>query len=93
MVGGFMGYYYADSFTSLLSGTISGIALVICSLLMMAKKRYADFLALGLTALLTVVFATRFSKTGAFFMIFLTLISGYLTILLLMKVFKTNRHD
>ena len=93
IVGGLMGYYYANSIVSLLSGTISGIAIVICSVLMIAKKRYVEFVALALTALLTVVFAMRFSKTHAFFMIFLTLISGYITVLLLLKAFKKNRYD
>lgn len=93
IAGGIMGYQYANSTVSLLAGAISGAALVICSLCMMAKKPFSVYVALGLTALLTIVFALRFSKTSAFYMIFLTLISAYLTVLLLLKVFKKNPHD
>jgi len=43
--------------------------------------------------MLTVVFAIRFSKTHAFFMIALTLFSAYISLLIVLKIFKMNQHD
>lgn len=93
IVGGLMGYYYAGSIASLLSGTISGVVILFMSYLLMAKKPYVEYITLALTILLTVVFSLRFSKTQAFSMIVLTLFSAYVSFLVLLKIFQLNRHD
>ena len=93
IVGGIMGYQYAQSLVSLLAGVISGALILVLSGLMMAKKPYTEYASLTLTIMLTVVFAIRFSKTHAFFMIALTLFSAYISLLIVLKIFKMNQHD
>ena len=65
--GGVWGYMHAGSLPSLLAGGISGLALLISSWGIFYKKMFAEYISLGLTALLLGVFIFRFLRTHAFF--------------------------
>lgn len=66
IIGGIIGYLQAQSQVSLISGTISGVILLICAFLQLQGQGFALILAAVITAVLVIVFAIRLKKTRKF---------------------------
>lgn len=80
IVGGIIGYIQANSKVSLISGTISGLLLVIAGFFQLQGQGWAAILAAVVTAVLVVVFAVRFAKTRKFMPAGLMVILGIVTL-------------
>jgi uncharacterized membrane protein (UPF0136 family) len=80
IVGGIIGYMQANSKVSLISGTISGLLLVIAAFFKLQGQGWAAILAAVVTAVLVVVFAVRFAKTRKFMPAGLMVILGIVTL-------------
>lgn len=80
IVGGIIGYMQANSKVSLISGTISGLLLVIAGFFQLQGQGWAAILAAVVTAVLVVVFAVRFAKTRKFMPAGLMVILGIVTL-------------
>jgi uncharacterized membrane protein (UPF0136 family) len=80
IVGGIIGYMQANSKVSLISGTISGLLLVIAGFYQLQGQGWATILAAVVTAVLVVVFAVRFAKTRKFMPAGLMVILGIVTL-------------
>lgn len=80
LVGGLVGYFVAGSFASLISGGLSGVSLIICSIFIWKRKLLAYDIAIGLMCLLLVFFCYRFLSTHQ---IAPSGVLGFLTMLLL----------
>jgi uncharacterized membrane protein (UPF0136 family) len=63
IAGGILGYAKAKSKVSLISGLVSGLALMLCGLLQFQDQAWARFVAIAITGILTIVFVVRFQKT------------------------------
>ncbi len=61
--GGLLGYIKVKSLPSLISGTFSGILLVIAAILQFQGIFWGKYLAIAVTLLLIVVFIIRWYKT------------------------------
>ncbi len=61
--GGMMGYYMANSWASLIAGSLSAIILIICAISMFNKSLLGYFIAVGVAFALTIFFANRFIGT------------------------------
>ena len=61
---GYWGYHQTESLMSLYSGVGFGALLVLSALFMFCNLRWASYLALILTTLLTILFSVRYSMTG-----------------------------
>lgn len=83
LVGGVIGYLKAGSKVSLISGSISGILILICSYLINQGADWALFVAAGITFVLIVVFSFRLRKTGKFMPAGLMVILGVATLVLI----------
>nr|MBA2749687.1 hypothetical protein [Tatlockia sp.] len=59
VVGGIIGYVQAQSKTSLLSGSISGLLLIIAGVMQLQGQELGLILATVITAVLVIVFAIR----------------------------------
>jgi uncharacterized membrane protein (UPF0136 family) len=66
IIGGIIGYLQVKSKVSLISGTISGLILVIAAFLQLQGQGFALVLAAVITGILVVVFAIRLKKTRKF---------------------------
>ncbi|MDZ8187153.1 MAG: TMEM14 family protein [Nostoc sp. ChiSLP02] len=66
IAGGIIGYIQARSQISLLSGTISGLLLIIAAYLQLQGQAQGLILAVLVTAVLVVFFAFRLAKTRKF---------------------------
>ena len=80
IVGGIIGYMQANSKVSLISGTISGLLLVIAGFFQLQGQGWAAILGAVVTAVLVVVFAVRFAKTRKFMPAGLMVILGIVTL-------------
>lgn len=76
LVGGAIGYLKAKSKPSLISGIISGILLLIASLMQLQGNAAGVILALVVTAALVIVFTVRLIKTRKFMPAGLMTIAG-----------------
>ena len=83
IVGGAMGYRQAGSKVSLISGSISGLLLLLSAGLMFKGARLGFQLAPILVGLLVIVFISRLIKTGKFMPAGLMVIVGIATLLAL----------
>jgi uncharacterized membrane protein (UPF0136 family) len=81
LVGGIIGYVQAKSKTSLISGSISGIVLLVAALLQIQGVVWGNLLALIVTALLIVVFVMRFLKTRKFMPAGLMVVAGAIALI------------
>ncbi|MEM6754297.1 MAG: TMEM14 family protein [Cyanobacteria bacterium P01_C01_bin.38] len=63
IVGGIIGYKSAGSKVSLISGTISGLLLLVAAYLQLQGQTWGLNLAVVITSVLVVVFAVRLAKT------------------------------
>lgn len=66
LVGGIVGYLQAKSKVSLISGTVSGLLLLVGAAVQLQGQAWGLLLAIAVSALLIVVFAVRLSKTRKF---------------------------
>jgi uncharacterized membrane protein (UPF0136 family) len=66
LVGGVMGYAKVKSTASLVSGTVSGILLILAAIAYLVGQSWGLILATAITAILIVVFIVRFAKTRKF---------------------------
>ncbi|MEL6399692.1 MAG: TMEM14 family protein [Cyanobacteria bacterium J06626_4] len=67
IVGGFIGYQQAGSKPSLISGTITGILLLVAGFGILQAQAWGLWLAIAVTLLLVTVFIVRLIKTRKFF--------------------------
>jgi uncharacterized membrane protein (UPF0136 family) len=88
IVGGIVGYVKAKSLASIVSGTVSGVLLIVASLLLPARPILAGVIALCVSVLLAGKFVPDFVHKKAFvpggLMALLSLASVLLTILALL---------
>jgi uncharacterized membrane protein (UPF0136 family) len=80
-VGGILGYAKARSQTSLISGLISGILLIVGGVAHQQNLSWGLPLAIAVTILLIVVFVIRLAKTRKFMPAGLMVVAGVLTLL------------
>ncbi len=66
IIGGIIGYKSAGSKVSLISGTISGLLLLIAAYLQLQAQSWGLTLAIIVTSILIVVFTVRLAKTRKF---------------------------
>ena len=83
LVGGIIGYLQARSQQSLISGTVSGILLLVAGIANALGHGWGTPLATAVTAVLIVVFVLRFQKTRKFMPAGLMVILGVLALLAL----------
>ncbi|PSP19052.1 MAG: hypothetical protein BRC58_02000 [Cyanobacteria bacterium QS_8_64_29] len=83
LVGGIIGYLQARSQQSLISGTVSGILLLVAGIANALDQEWGTPLATVVTAVLIVVFVLRFQKTRKFMPAGLMVILGVLALLAL----------
>lgn len=80
IVGGIIGYIQATSKVSLLSGSISGLLLILAAYFQLQGQTWGLILAVLVTAVLVVVFAFRLVKTRKFMPAGLMTILGLLAL-------------
>ncbi|MBW4509331.1 MAG: hypothetical protein KME64_22830 [Scytonematopsis contorta HA4267-MV1] len=80
LVGGIIGYQNAGSKMSLISGTITGLLLILASVILFQGQAWGFTLGLAVTGLLVVVFAIRLVKTRKFMPAGLMSIFGLVTL-------------
>lgn len=80
IVGGIIGYIQARSRVSLLSGSISGLLLILAAYFQLQGQTWGSILAVLVTAVLVVVFAFRLVKTRKFMPAGLMTILGLLAL-------------
>ncbi|HSX11140.1 MAG TPA: TMEM14 family protein [Chlamydiales bacterium] len=88
---GYYGYHEKGSMMSLYSGVGSGAVLIISSILMFASHRWASYLALTITFLLTALFSFRYSMTNNGLLATLSVLSATMLIFLLAQTTKWKR--
>ncbi|WP_265273016.1 TMEM14 family protein [Nostoc sp. KVJ3] len=66
IAGGIIGYIQARSRVSLLSGSISGLLLILAAYFQLQGQTWGSILAVLVTGVLVVVFAFRLAKTRKF---------------------------
>jgi uncharacterized membrane protein (UPF0136 family) len=76
LIGGIMGYVKVKSQTSLVSGMISGVLLILAAIASGGGQVWGTVLAATITAALIVVFVIRFLKTRKFMPAGLMIIAG-----------------
>lgn len=79
IVGGVIGYQQAQSKMSLISGSISGILLLIAGVLLVQDVAVGQWLSRLVSLLLVIVFVTRLVKTKKFMPAGLMVILGVAT--------------
>lgn len=83
--GGLVGYFKAGSEVSLLSGSISGILLLVCSYLQGQGYGWALTIARDITIILVIVFLIRLTITGNFMPAGVMAILGIVALALMIK--------
>ncbi len=85
LIGGIIGYVQASSKISLLSGSISGLLLIIAAFLQLQGQIWGLFVAAFITAALVVFFSLRLAKTRKFMPSGLMIILGVLALVLMVN--------
>ncbi|MDZ8227374.1 TMEM14 family protein [Nostoc sp. ChiVER01] len=80
IAGGIIGYIQARSKVSLVSGSISGLLLVLAAYFQLQGQSWGSILAVIVTGVLVVVFAVRLAKTRKFMPAGLMTILGMVTL-------------
>lgn len=75
LIGGMIGYYFAGSYASLLSSSISGLLLLIASMALLRNLKWGYYLALVLSATLALFFLNRFIHIWTWVPFFMTCVS------------------
>ncbi|MDZ8023995.1 MAG: TMEM14 family protein [Nostoc sp. ChiQUE01a] len=91
IAGGIIGYIQARSKVSLVSGSISGLLLIIAAYLQLQGQAQGLILAVFVTAVLVVVFAFRLAKTRKFMPAGLMTILGMLALAVMLNEIVTIR--
>jgi uncharacterized membrane protein (UPF0136 family) len=91
IVGGIIGYIQARSKVSLLSGSISGLLLLLAAYFQLQGQTWGSILALIVTAVLVVFFAFRLAKTRKFMPAGLMAILGMLALAVMVNQFVALR--
>ncbi|WP_414518116.1 TMEM14 family protein [Nostoc sp. PCC 9305] len=91
IVGGVIGYIQATSRVSLLSGSISGLLLILAAYFQLQGQTWGAILAVLVTAVLVVVFAFRLAKTHKFMPAGLMTILGMLALAVMVNQFVALR--
>lgn len=84
IVGGILGYTKAGSQTSLVSGIISGVLLIVGGIAHLQNASWGLILATVVTLILLIVFVVRFFKTRKFMPAGLMVIAGILALAVLL---------
>ncbi|WP_174712197.1 TMEM14 family protein [Nostoc sp. TCL240-02] len=91
IAGGIIGYIQARSKVSLLSGSISGLLLILAAYFQLQGQTWGSILAVLVTAVLVVVFAVRLAKTRKFMPAGLMTILGMLALAVMVNQIVTLR--
>ncbi len=81
IIGGIIGYKSAGSKVSLISGTISGLLLMVAAYLQLQGQSWGLTLAVIITSLLVIVFAIRLAKTRKLMPAGLMVVLGLMTLI------------
>jgi uncharacterized membrane protein (UPF0136 family) len=84
LVGGWMGYQQASSKVSLISGTITGILLLLASFGLLQGLSWGLWLGIAVTVLLLVTFVVRLIKTRKVMPAGLMVTAGVVTLIVLL---------
>jgi uncharacterized membrane protein (UPF0136 family) len=91
IVGGIIGYIQATSRVSLLSGSISGLLLILAAYFQLQGQAWGSILAVLVTAVLVVFFAFRLAKTRKFMPAGLMTILGMLALAVMVNQIVASR--
>jgi uncharacterized membrane protein (UPF0136 family) len=80
ILGGIMGYVKSQSQASLVSGTISGLLLLLAGGLQVSGQSWGKYLGIAIAATLIVVFIVRLVKTRKFMPAGLMIMAGVATL-------------
>lgn len=83
LVGGVIGYLQAKSTTSLVSGGVSGLLLVVMGILETQGVGWASAVAIAITVLLVIVFIVRLAKTRKLMPAALMIAAGVVALLVM----------
>lgn len=83
IIGGIIGYIQAQSNVSLISGSISGLLLILGGVMQLQGQGWGLILATVVTAVLVIVFAIRLAKTRKFMPAGLMTILGVATLVVM----------
>ncbi|MDY6780978.1 MAG: TMEM14 family protein [Cyanobacteriota bacterium] len=83
LAGGIMGYVKVKSQASLISGTVSGILLILAAIASLNGQAWGIFVAAAITVVLIIVFVIRFLKTRKFMPAGLMIVAGIPTFALI----------
>lgn len=90
IAGGIIGYIQARSRVSLLSGSISGLLLILAAYFQLQGQTWGLILAVIVTGVLVVVFAVRLAKTRKFIPAGLMTILGMLALAVMVRQMVGN---
>lgn len=90
IVGGIIGYVQAQSKASLISGTISGLLLILGGVMQLQGQAWGLILATVVTAVLVIVFTVRLTKTRKFMPAGLMTILGVAALVVMVKQLFTS---
>jgi uncharacterized membrane protein (UPF0136 family) len=85
IIGGIIGYTKAQSQTSLISGSISGLLLIVSGVMQLQGQPWGLGLATVVTAALIIVFAVRLAKTRKFMPAGLMAIAGIVALVAMLS--------
>jgi uncharacterized membrane protein (UPF0136 family) len=88
---GYWGFHQSQSKVSLFMGLGSGVLLILSSLAMFAHKKWGCYTALGLTLMMTITFALRYSTTAKMIPAVLSVLSGGMLLFLLALTAKWKK--
>lgn len=90
IVGGIIGYKSAGSKVSLISGTISGLLLLIAAYLQLQGQTWGLTISLVITSILVIVFAVRLAKTRKFMPAGLMVVLGVAALIAMFSQLVSN---
>lgn len=90
-VGGILGYLQAQSKASLISGSISGLLLLLGGVMQLQGVTWGLTLAAVVTAVLVFVFSSRLAKTGKFMPAGLMSILGVAALVVMLQQLFASR--
>ena len=85
IIGGIIGYKSASSKVSLISGTISGLLLLIAAFVQLQGQAWGLTLSVIITSILMIVFAIRLAKTRKLMPAGLMVILGLVTLIIMLS--------
>ena len=86
IIGGIIGYIQAQSKVSLISGSISGLLLILGGVMQLQGQPWGLILATVVTAVLVIVFGVRLAKTRKFMPAGLMSVLGVATLVVMLLV-------